>query len=83
MFSEPKLVIPGASLNEPAGGGDGVETQSSGEQLPEAKSTAVAGSPTAQPDGRQPKRARDIAEVADCNTVGSTRKKRKGNRKSG
>ena len=63
---------------KPAEGGDGVETRSSGEQqLPEAKSTAVAqpvsvvaGSPTAQSDGRQPKRTRDIAEVADSNTVG-------------
>jgi len=90
VFSEPKLVIPGTSVVEPGKGGDGVETKSSGEQLPEAKSTAVVqpvsvvvGSPTAQPDGRQPKRARDIAEVADCNTVRGARKKRKGNKKSG
>jgi hypothetical protein len=76
---------------EPAEGGDGVESKSSGEQqLSEAKSTAVAqpvsvvaGSPTAQSDGRQPKRTRDIAEVADCNTVGGARKKRKRNKKSG
>ena len=71
---------------EPAEGGD---SESTGEQLPEAKSTAVAqpvsvvaGSPIAQLDGRQPKRARDTAEVADCNTVGGARKKRKGNKKS-
>jgi hypothetical protein len=90
VFSEPKLVIPGTSVVEPAEGGDSVETKSSGEQLPEAKPTAVAqsvsvvaGPPTAQLDGRQPKRARDIAEVAGCNTVGGTRKKRKGNKKSG
>ena len=65
---------------EPAESGDNVETKSSGRQLPEAKPTAVA-QPVcvvAQSDGRQPKRARDIAEVADCNTVGGTRKKRKG-----
>jgi hypothetical protein len=73
---------------EPAEGGDSVEAKSSGEHLPEAKSTAVApvsvvaGSPTVQLDGRQPKRARDIAEVAECNTVGGARKKRKGNKKS-
>lgn len=90
MFSEPKLVIPGASVVEPAEGGDSVDTKSTGEQLREAKSTAVtqpvsvvAGSPTAQLDGRQPKRIRDIAEVADCNTVGGARKKRRGNKKSG
>jgi len=91
VFSEPKLVIPGTSVVESAAeGGDSVEAKSSGEQLPEAKSTAVtqpvsvaAGSPTAQLDGRQPKRARDIAEVADCNTVVSARKKRKRNKKSG
>ena len=75
---------------EPAEGGDSVESKSSGEQLPEAKSTAVAqlvsvvaGSPTVQLNGRQPKRARDIAEAAGCNTVGGARKKRKGNKKSG
>lgn len=83
MFSEPKLVIPGTSEVEPAEGGDSVETKLSEEQLPEAKPTAVAQPPTARLDGRQPKRARDIAEVADCNTVGGTRKKRKGNKKSG
>jgi len=75
---------------EPAEGGDSIETKSPGEQLSEAKSTAVAqsvsvvkGSPTAQLDERQAKRARDIAEVADCNTVGGARKKRKGSKKSG
>jgi hypothetical protein len=74
---------------EPAEGGDSVEAKSSREQLPEAKPTGmaqpvsvVAGTPTAQLDGRQPKRARDIAEVAG-NTVGGARKKRKGNKKSG
>jgi hypothetical protein len=75
---------------EPAEGGDGVEIKPSEEVLSEAKPTAVvqpvsvvAGPPTAQLDGRQPKRARDIAEVAECNTVGGTRKKRKGNKKLG
>jgi hypothetical protein len=91
VFSEPKLVIPGTSVVELAEGDDSV-AKSSGEQLSEAKPTAVAqrvsavtGSPTAQLDGRQPKRARDIAEVADGNTstVGGARKKRKGNKKSG
>jgi hypothetical protein len=90
VFSEPKLVIPGASVVEPAEGGDSVEAKSSREQLPEAKPTAMAQPvsvvtelPTAQLDGRQQKRSRDIAEVADCKTVGGARKKRKGNKKSG
>jgi hypothetical protein len=76
---------------EPAEGGDSVETKPSREQLlPEAKPAAVAqavsvmaGSPTAQLDGRQPKRARDVAEVTERNTVGGARKKRKGGKKSG
>jgi len=90
VFSEPKLVIPGTSVVELAEGGNSVETKLPGEQLPEAKPSVVqpvsvvAGSPTApQLDGRQPKRARDIAEVVNCNTVGGSRKKRKGNKKSG
>ena len=71
-------------------GGDSIEPKSSQEQLPEPKPTAMAqpasvaaGSSTAQLDGRQPKRARDTAEVAGCNTVGGARKKRRGNKKSG
>ena len=90
VFSEPKLVIPGTSVVESTEGGDSLETKSSGEQLPaaEAKQTAVtqavpvAGSSTAQLEGRKPKRSRDIAEVADCNTVGGARK-RKRSKKSG
>lgn len=85
MFSEPKLGIPGTPVAELAEGSDSVETKLS-EQLPEAKPAEVeqavsvaAGSPM-QPDGRQPKRARDIAELSN---ISGSRKKRKGNKKSG
>ena len=87
MFSEPKLVIPGTSAVEPAEGSESVETKPpSGEQLPEAKPAAVAQAVSAAPvqlDGRQTKRARNVVELVDSNTVGGARKKRKGNKKSG
>ena len=90
VFSEPKLVILGTSAVEPVEGCDSGEPMPSGERLLEAKPAAVAqavsaaaGPLAAQLDGRQPKRARDIAEPVDCSTVGGARKKRKGRKKSG
>jgi len=88
VFSEPKLVIPGTSVVESAEGSDSVEAKPSGGQLPEAMPAAVAQVSVAvetpvQVDGRQPKRARDIAGLIDSNATGGTRKKRKGNKKSG
>jgi hypothetical protein len=86
VFSEPKLVIPGTSAVEPAEGSESVETKPSGEQLPEAKPAAVAQAVSAAPvqlDERQTKRARNVVELVDSNTVGGARKKRKGNKKSG
>ena len=83
MFSEPTLVIPGTSVGELVEGSEGVETKLSGEQLPEAKPAAVAQTVSAAPMQLQPKRARDIVELADCNIIGGSRKRRKGNKKSG
>lgn len=78
VFSEPTLVIPGPSVAEPTEGSESVE-----EQLPEAKPAAVAQTVSTAPMQLQPKRARDIVELADFNTVGGARKRRKGNKKSG
>jgi len=80
VFSEPTLVIPGPSVAEPSEGSESVETKPSGEQLPEAKPASVAQIVSTAPMQPQPKRARDIA---DCNIVGSARKRKKGNKKSG
>jgi len=87
VFSEPKLVIPGASVVGPARTSDTKEM--SGEQLPEAEPAAVA-PPVAvtaemsrqrQIEGRLPKRSLDNSESADGNNGGG-RKKRK-SKKSG
>ena len=89
MFSEPKLVIPDTTGVQSARASDSMETKPSGERRPEAESTAAAVLPvsvTAEPpeqiDGRPLKRSRDSTEPADCSTVVSARKKRKG-KKSG
>jgi hypothetical protein len=85
VFSEPKVVIPGTAAGEPTEGSDSVGVKPSGERLPEATPPVVAQPSVAAgtPVELQPKRARDIAGLADHNALGGARKKRKGNKKSG
>ena len=86
VFSEPKVVIPGTSTVQPAWSSDSLETKPSEELQPEADSAAAAATPPVSTateaqrkmSGRQSKRSRDSVELADSNTVGGARKRRKG-----
>jgi ribonuclease P/MRP protein subunit RPP1 len=85
VFSEPKVVIPRASIVQPTGASGSLETKPSAERRPEAESAAAVTPPVStaaetqrQINGRQSKRTRDCAEPADSGTMGSARKKRKG-----
>ena len=89
VFSEPKVVMPGTSIVEPAGASDSLETKASEERRSAAESAAAltpAVSTTAegqrQINGRQSKRSHDSAEPTDSSAMGSARKRRKG-KKSG
>ena len=81
--------MPGTSVAHPAGASGSLETKHSEERRPEAESAAAVASLVSttaevqrQINGRQSKRSRDSAELADGSTMESARKKRKG-KKSG